>query len=232
MEQKNERQVLNCLMAVARRLRAAPVPQWVQLEREVDDPAPANPPPLPKGLDGQVRAIAAALRVQLEPGPRAGSYCILPSRKLIFVRLLQHHVVVRVGGGWDPLENYLYTHVSANAALADALALPTASAARDAEAALRKRQRTAVKPAPDAPAMKTLPQGHVDVSLSKKKASSTSTSSSSSTSTSAQPRGSSTPQPRRRTMTVGSPFLPRRRADSLPPSTVPKPRAKRTDMRV
>ncbi|XP_070204214.1 streptococcal hemagglutinin-like [Littorina saxatilis] len=39
-----------------------------------------------------------------------GKYQIGDSRTLIFVRVLRNHVMVRVGGGWDTLENYLDKH--------------------------------------------------------------------------------------------------------------------------
>lgn len=39
-----------------------------------------------------------------------GKYKIGNSLTLIFVRILRNHVMVRIGGGWDTLENYLNRH--------------------------------------------------------------------------------------------------------------------------
>lgn len=43
------------------------------------------------------------------------------SVKPMFIRLLRHHVVVRVGGGWDTLEHYLATHARAGQQLSQAI---------------------------------------------------------------------------------------------------------------
>ncbi len=39
-----------------------------------------------------------------------GKYKIGENRVLIFVRVMRSHVMVRVGGGWDTLENYIQKH--------------------------------------------------------------------------------------------------------------------------
>eukprot|EP00092_Neocalanus_flemingeri_P046672 GFUD01052575.1.p1 GENE.GFUD01052575.1~~GFUD01052575.1.p1 ORF type:complete len:151 (-),score=18.43 GFUD01052575.1:96-491(-) len=39
-----------------------------------------------------------------------GRYRIGDSKYLIFVRILRNHVMVRVGGGWDTLQNFLNKH--------------------------------------------------------------------------------------------------------------------------
>ena len=39
-----------------------------------------------------------------------GKYKIGENRVLIFVRVMRNHVMVRVGGGWDTLENYIQKH--------------------------------------------------------------------------------------------------------------------------
>ncbi|CAF2872250.1 unnamed protein product [Rotaria sp. Silwood2] len=39
-----------------------------------------------------------------------GKYRIGESGAIIFIRILRYHVMVRVGGGWDTLENYLNKH--------------------------------------------------------------------------------------------------------------------------
>merc|ERR1711892_195175 len=39
-----------------------------------------------------------------------GKYQIGNSKALIYMRILRNHVMVRVGGGWDTLENYLNKH--------------------------------------------------------------------------------------------------------------------------
>ncbi|RWS30704.1 hypothetical protein B4U80_03640 [Leptotrombidium deliense] len=39
-----------------------------------------------------------------------GKYRIGDGKTIIFVRILRNHVMVRVGGGWDTLEHYLYKH--------------------------------------------------------------------------------------------------------------------------
>ncbi|CAG5113525.1 Oidioi.mRNA.OKI2018_I69.chr2.g7626.t2.cds [Oikopleura dioica] len=39
-----------------------------------------------------------------------GKYRIGDSKALIYMRILRNHVMVRVGGGWDTLENYLNKH--------------------------------------------------------------------------------------------------------------------------
>ena len=39
-----------------------------------------------------------------------GKYKIGENRVLIFVRVMRNHVMVRVGGGWDTLDNYIQKH--------------------------------------------------------------------------------------------------------------------------
>ncbi|RWS14109.1 GAS2-like protein 1, partial [Dinothrombium tinctorium] len=39
-----------------------------------------------------------------------GKYRIGDTKTLLFVRILRNHIMVRVGGGWDTLQHYLYKH--------------------------------------------------------------------------------------------------------------------------
>ncbi|XP_076452901.1 uncharacterized protein LOC143288384 [Babylonia areolata] len=82
---------------------------------------PASPPvPRPqiltcdmKSLDELVRDLVGQCTCPVQfPMVKVGEgkYQIGDSRTLIFVRVLRNHVMVRVGGGWDTLENYLNKH--------------------------------------------------------------------------------------------------------------------------
>ncbi len=39
-----------------------------------------------------------------------GKYRIGNTKNIVFIRILRNHIMVRVGGGWDTLENYLNKH--------------------------------------------------------------------------------------------------------------------------
>ncbi|XP_046326246.2 growth arrest-specific protein 2-like [Haliotis rufescens] len=72
--------------------------------------APANKKPVKLDLDTEVRRIATKCRCQQHVKRiREGLYSIFG--KTIFIRLLMDkHLMVRVGGGWDTLEHYLIHH--------------------------------------------------------------------------------------------------------------------------
>ena len=59
-------------------------------------------------LDKEVLHLAKAHRVKIQK-VKEGRY-IVEGKITIFVRILRHHVMVRVGGGWDTLDNFLRRH--------------------------------------------------------------------------------------------------------------------------
>lgn len=70
--------------------------------------------PRPKAkdaVDQAVKALTTRMRfsVQLRRESK-GRYRVDNSKKILFIRSLREHIVVRVGGGWDTLENYLLKH--------------------------------------------------------------------------------------------------------------------------
>ncbi|CAB3988498.1 Growth arrest-specific 2 [Paramuricea clavata] len=59
-------------------------------------------------LDKEVLQLAKAHGVKMQK-VKEGRY-IVEGKITIFVRILRHHVMVRVGGGWDTLDNFLSRH--------------------------------------------------------------------------------------------------------------------------
>ncbi|CAH1801889.1 unnamed protein product [Owenia fusiformis] len=124
---KNERSVVLCLLEVARRgARFGMVaPCLIQLEREIDaeilgEKLPEAEQPFKQiqtcdllSLDEMVRELVAICTCPVQFAVirlSEGKYQIGDTRTIIYVRILRNHVMVRVGGGWDTLENYLDKH--------------------------------------------------------------------------------------------------------------------------
>ncbi|XP_047139493.1 GAS2-like protein 3 isoform X1 [Hydra vulgaris] len=61
-------------------------------------------------LHNMVTSLIEAYQIQKATRLKEGKYIILG--RVMFVRLLNNHCIVRVGGGWDTLEHYLMTHLS------------------------------------------------------------------------------------------------------------------------
>lgn len=159
VDHKNEKQVLNCLMEIARLARALPPPRMVQMERDLDQPMT-----LPVAVHDQVQRLAAEAGVRLEKGAKAGTYVLSDTSQSIFVRILRQHVVVRVGGGWDTLNNFLHVHLAAKAGLNTTLALAPGADADTAANVLRQRHHHLLQPPQHAPvACATASQGQLTV---------------------------------------------------------------------
>ncbi|KAH9525723.1 hypothetical protein Btru_002199 [Bulinus truncatus] len=120
---KNEKNVILCLLEMARvgAKLGMLAPTLVQMEEEIDaELAGDEPMPRPqiqtcdmRSLDERVRDLIRRCTCPVQfPMVKVGEgkYKIGDSRSLIFVRILRNHVMVRVGGGWDTLENYLNKH--------------------------------------------------------------------------------------------------------------------------
>ncbi|XP_012945477.1 GAS2-like protein 2 [Aplysia californica] len=120
---KNEKSVILCLLEIARvgAKLGMLAPTLVQMEQEIDAEL-AGEEPRPqvqiktcdmRSLDERVRDLIGRCTCPVQfPMIKVGEgkYKIGDSRSLIFVRILRNHVMVRVGGGWDTLENYLNKH--------------------------------------------------------------------------------------------------------------------------
>ncbi|CAG5130060.1 unnamed protein product, partial [Candidula unifasciata] len=120
---KNEKSVILCLLEVARvgAKLGMLAPTLVQMEEEIDAEL-AGEEPLPRAqiqtcdlrsLDERVRDLISRCTCPVQfPMIKVsdGKYKIGDTKSLIFVRILRNHVMVRVGGGWDTLENYLNKH--------------------------------------------------------------------------------------------------------------------------
>ncbi|XP_059140991.1 GAS2-like protein 1 [Physella acuta] len=120
---KNEKSVILCLLEIARvgAKLGMLAPTLVQMEEEIDaELAGEEPKPQVqiktcdmRSLDERVRDLIQRCTCPIQfPMIKVGEgkYKIGDSRSLIFVRILRNHVMVRVGGGWDTLENYLNKH--------------------------------------------------------------------------------------------------------------------------
>ncbi|XP_062845247.1 GAS2-like protein 2A [Trichomycterus rosablanca] len=120
---KNEKNVVLCLLEVARRASrfgmAAPV--LIQLEQEIDEEMRVeNDQPVvqrclmdSQNLDNMVQCLISRCTCPTQfPMVKIteGKYRVGDSSTNIFVRILRNHVMVRVGGGWDTLEHYLDKH--------------------------------------------------------------------------------------------------------------------------
>uniref|UniRef100_H2XPE8 GAR domain-containing protein n=1 Tax=Ciona intestinalis TaxID=7719 RepID=H2XPE8_CIOIN len=128
----NEKNVILCLLEVARRGSkfGVPAPVLVQMEEDIDkeielekeakknNRKPPNPPQQKvtcdfKSLDEMVQYILGMCTCPSQfPMVKVadGKYKVGDSESLIFMRILRQHVMVRVGGGWDTLEHYLNKH--------------------------------------------------------------------------------------------------------------------------
>ncbi|ELT98623.1 hypothetical protein CAPTEDRAFT_2210 [Capitella teleta] len=143
VSRKNERNVVLCLLEVARRgaKYGVPAPTIIEMEQEIDreieqDSNPQKPPTPPVQRKTSPREIPDVLlrfsfffQVRELIGRctcpdqfpiirvSEGKYKIGENETLIFVRILRNHVMVRIGGGWDTLENYLNRHDPCRCAL-------------------------------------------------------------------------------------------------------------------
>ncbi|XP_076816383.1 uncharacterized protein LOC143462202 [Clavelina lepadiformis] len=129
----NEKNVILCLLEVARRGSkfGVPAPVLVQMEEDIDNEIELEkvakernepPPRAPvkqkvtcdfKSLDEMVQYILGMCTCPSQfPMVKVsdGKYKVGDSANLIFMRILRQHVMVRVGGGWDTLEHYLNKH--------------------------------------------------------------------------------------------------------------------------
>ncbi|XP_068734038.1 microtubule-associated protein futsch-like [Montipora capricornis] len=77
-------------------------------------------------LDKQVCKIAQDYNIKIVHRLKEGKYIILG--RTMFVRMLNDHMLVRIGGGWDTLEHYLMTHAPSKEAL-EAASTPSCQAA-------------------------------------------------------------------------------------------------------
>ncbi|XP_072834420.2 GAS2-like protein 2 [Pogona vitticeps] len=127
---KNEKNFVLCLLEVARRASrfGMQAPILIQMEEEIEDEIreelklPPEETPLPKpqrkapdfkNLDQMVQHFVSRCTCPVQfsmTKVSEGKYRVGDSNTLIFVRILRKHVMVRVGGGWDTLENYLDKH--------------------------------------------------------------------------------------------------------------------------
>uniref|UniRef100_A0A669PIW1 Growth arrest specific 2 like 1 n=1 Tax=Phasianus colchicus TaxID=9054 RepID=A0A669PIW1_PHACC len=130
---KNEKNVILCLLEVARRGSKFGMlaPMLIQMEEEIEEELrdqtcgvlgasqgsqalrPESPAYHGSHLYPQVREILGCCTCPSQfPMVKIseGKYKVGDSNALIFVRVLRSHVMVRVGGGWDTLEHYLDKH--------------------------------------------------------------------------------------------------------------------------
>ncbi|KAK2710459.1 GAS2-like protein pickled eggs [Artemia franciscana] len=132
---KNEKNVIFCLLEVARRgaKYGMPAPMLVQFEREIDreiaqdeghelddDFDDIEYGPIPQIITNDLRSLDEMVKDLVEKCSCAtqfpmirvaeGKYRIGDTKLLIYVRILRNHVMVRVGGGWDTLSHYLEKH--------------------------------------------------------------------------------------------------------------------------
>merc|ERR1719365_190741 len=66
---------------------------------------------MPQVIANDLRSLDEMVRDLVEECQCASQFSMIGDTKiLIFVRILRSHVMVRVGGGWDTLQNYLDKH--------------------------------------------------------------------------------------------------------------------------
>nr|CAB3248285.1 GAS2-like protein 1 [Phallusia mammillata] len=130
----NEKNVILCLLEVARKGSkfGVPAPVLIQMEQDIDNEIELDKrskqkngnstPKQPvkqkvscdfKSLDEMVQFILGMCTCPSQfPMIKVsdGKYKVGDSENLIFMRILRQHVMVRVGGGWDTLEHYLDKH--------------------------------------------------------------------------------------------------------------------------
>ncbi|KAB5522593.1 hypothetical protein PHYPO_G00161340 [Pangasianodon hypophthalmus] len=120
---KNEKNVVLCLLEVARRASrfGMVAPVLIQLEEEIEEeireetvePAVQRRLINTENLDEMVQYLISRCTCPSQfPMVKIseGKYRVGDSNTIIFVRILRNHVMVRVGGGWDTLEHYLDKH--------------------------------------------------------------------------------------------------------------------------
>ncbi|KAL3882500.1 hypothetical protein ACJMK2_028837 [Sinanodonta woodiana] len=126
---KSERQVVICLLELARigYMFGLEPPSLIKMEKEIErEEVQEVPEILPKpveikrsvqsartrplNLDEEVRKVAFKCKCHEHVKKlREGTYLIFG--KVVFIRLLKNrHLMVRVGGGWNTLEDYLVHH--------------------------------------------------------------------------------------------------------------------------
>ncbi|KAF7688804.1 GAS2-like protein 2A [Silurus meridionalis] len=120
---KNEKNVVLCLLEVARRASrfGMVAPVLIQLEEEIEEeirkektePVVQRRVVNIENLDEMVQYLISRCTCPSQfPMLKIseGKYRVGDSNTIIFVRILRNHVMVRVGGGWDTLEHYLDKH--------------------------------------------------------------------------------------------------------------------------
>nr|XP_022290398.1 growth arrest-specific protein 2-like [Crassostrea virginica] len=81
-----------------------------EIEKEEEEVVVEVKPPKPSGLDAEVRRIAFLCKCH-DHVKKLGDGKYLIFGKVVQIRFLKNrHLMVRVGGGWDTLENYLIHH--------------------------------------------------------------------------------------------------------------------------
>lgn len=123
VSQTDQKSVINCLLEVARigyKFGLEP-PSIIKMETEIEEEEeiPVTKPveivrPLSNkvpNLDAEIQRIAFNCKChQYIKKLGEGKYMIFG--KVVHIRFLQNrHIMVRVGGGWDTLENYLEHHI-------------------------------------------------------------------------------------------------------------------------
>ncbi|XP_052086746.1 growth arrest-specific protein 2-like isoform X1 [Mytilus californianus] len=125
VSQTDQKSVINCLLEVARlgyKFGLEPpniIKMETEIEEEEEEEIPVSKPveivrPLSnKGpnLDAEIQRIAFNCKChQYIKKLGDGKYAIFG--KVVHIRFLQNrHIMVRIGGGWDTLENYLEHHI-------------------------------------------------------------------------------------------------------------------------
>ncbi|XP_060719342.1 GAS2-like protein 2A [Tachysurus vachellii] len=120
---KNEKNVVLCLLEVARRASrfGMSAPVLIQLEEEIEEEIREEKMESvvkrclinTENLDEMVQYLISRCTCPSQfPMVKIseGKYRVGDSNTIIFVRILRNHVMVRVGGGWDTLEHYLDKH--------------------------------------------------------------------------------------------------------------------------
>ncbi|CAF3987323.1 unnamed protein product [Adineta steineri] len=110
-ERENPVEIPKYIRTIDDKENSSEIPKYTQT---LDDREhPIEPPPSSSHLHKTVIKIAnSCCCSQRFPVIRIGEgkYRIGENGAIIFIRILRNHVMVRVGGGWDTLENYLNKH--------------------------------------------------------------------------------------------------------------------------
>ena len=112
---KSEKNVLYCLMEIARVQHGLEPPKLIQMERRLDSTTPHSSEP-----EDNTTLIAAIRQVLDENGFHSvhitdqgnGRFFLGDELGTLTIGLLHGHVMVRAGGSWDTLSNYLLTGTS------------------------------------------------------------------------------------------------------------------------